>query len=265
MKNLKVVFFLATTTLLAGCHTQSRSISHSDYHGSGRGSDYAARSNGSDPGFEYRGELSEFDVLGITRGGVASDTEIEQALAKAKSVRLQRNSTILLVQSGAMFPDGPMVAELSRYFRVVPFSGVPPVSQMPASGRFESGYAEGYSRSLRLAAARGGDDVILCYWGILESENAKLATKTVSWVPVMNWFVPDEKEHMRVRLKMALVDVRTGNWSVLSPAPVDDARLSTSPRRGVADRKLVENLKQKAYATGAKELLRQYSDIALRN
>jgi hypothetical protein len=265
MKNFKVFILLATTTLLAGCYTKSRSISHSDYREPGRTMHYALPPNGSDPGFEYRGELSEFDVLGITRGGVASNTEIEQALANAKSVRLQRGSSILLVQSGAMFPDGPMVSELSKYVRVVPFSGVPPVSQMPKSGQFESGYAEGYSRSLRLAAARGGNDVILCYWGILESENAKLATKTVSWVPVMNWFVPDEKEHMRVRLKMALVDVRTGNWSVLSPAPVDDARLSTSPRRGVADQKLVENLKQKAYAAGAKELLRQYSDIALSN
>ena len=107
--------------------------------------------------------------------------------------------------------------------------------------------------------------MILCYWGILESENAKLATKTISWVPVVNWVVPDEKEHMRLRLKLALIDVRTGDWAMLSPEAVDDSKISRSPRRNVADQKLVESLKQRAYTSGAKELLQQYADIAAAN
>ena len=121
---------------------------------------------------------------------------------------------------------------------------------------------ENFSRSLRLAAARGGNETILCYWGVLESANEKLATKTISWMPVADWIVPDEREHMRIRLKLALIDVRTGNWAVLSPEPVDDSSISRSPRRTVADQKLVETLKQRAYVAGTKELLRQYSTIA---
>ncbi len=78
----------------------------------------------------------------------------------------------------------------------------------------------------------------------------------------MNWLVPDENQHMRLRLKLALIDVRTGDWAVLSPTPVEASKLSTSPRRGVADQKLVERLKGEAYAAGAQELLRQYSALA---
>ena len=199
---------------LCGCkHT--RSISHSGYSDRGTGLCFLPRPSDSDPGFAYRGELSEFDVLGITRGAVVSDTEIERTLAGAKQVRLHPGDSILLIQSGAMFPDGPMVKELSKNFRVVPFSGVPAMRIMK-DGRSEGRDAETFSKSLRLAAARGGDSTILCYWGILESENAKLPTKPVSWMPIVNWMMPDEREHMRIRLKMALIDVRTGNWSVLA-------------------------------------------------
>jgi hypothetical protein len=206
--------------------------------------------------------LSEFDVLGITRGAVPSDTEIEQALASAKRVRLHPGTSIMLIQSGAIFPDGPMVTELSKHFRVVAFSGVPPSARADEPGAFERSDAETFSRALRLAAARGGNDVILCYWGMLESENAKLATKTVSWVPVVNWVLPDEREHLRIRLKLALIDVRTGDWAVLSPEPVQDSAISTSPRRNVTDQKMVEDLKERAYTAGAKELIRQYAEMA---
>ena len=200
-----------TIALLTGCAKSTRSLSNSNYREPSRVSHFAPRQNDSDPGFEYRGELSEFDVLGITRTETASDADIEKALTAAKQIRLKSGASILLVQSGAIFPDAPMVNELSKHFRVVPFTGVPPASRGGTDGQFERYDAGDFSKSLRLAAARGGCETILCYWGILESENAKLATKTVSWVPVASWFIPDENQHMRIRLKLALVDVRTGD------------------------------------------------------
>jgi hypothetical protein len=266
MKTLPICLLAIVSLSLAGCAKSARlSISNSGYEAQPGSLPNRPLYNSSDPAFAYRGELSEFDVLGITRGAGASDTEIERVLANAKRVRLRPGSSILLIQSGATFPDGPMVAELEKHFRVVPFSGLPTTSPWKRTGEFERSDTEGYSRSLRLAAARGGNDTILCYWGILESENAKMMTKTVSWVPLVNWIVPDEREHMRIRLKMALVDVRTGDWAVLSSAPVEDSRLSRSPRRNVADQKLVESLKERAYVAGAKDLLRQYSEIAAAN
>ncbi|MGC3956663.1 MAG: aminopeptidase [Verrucomicrobiota bacterium] len=262
MKTIPLVTLSLCLALIGGCAKSTRSLSNSSYREPGRTAHFAPRQNDSDPGFEYRGELSEFDVLGITRTETASNADIEKALAAAKQIRLKPGASVMLVQSGAIFPDAPMVNELSKHFRVVPFTGVPPVSRRGTDGQFERYDAGDFSKSLRLAAARGGCETILCYWGILESESAKLATKTVSWVPVASWFIPDENQHMRIRLKLALVDVRTGDWTVLSPNAIEASKLSVSPRRAVADQKLVEHLKQQAYESGAKELLSRYAEVA---
>jgi hypothetical protein len=259
MKIPTTSILLLACALLAGCKT--RSISNSGYRE--EQTYFGPRVAASDPAFVYRGELSEFDVLGVVRGEGASENEIQQALNNAKALTLHRDSSVLLIQSGAMFPDGAMESELKKYFRVAPFSGVPHASPQPSDGTIESADPESFSKSLRLAAARGGNEFILCYWGILESASENLVTKTVSWVPVVTWFVPDEKQHMRIRLKLALVDVRSGNWSVLSPEPFDDSHMSVSPRRGVVDQKQVESLKSKAYAATVNDLIGRYSDIQI--
>jgi hypothetical protein len=248
----------AAAFLLGGCATRANSISNSGYHAA-RPAYYTPPAEGSDPDFAYRGELSEFDVLGITRGQTASENEIVRALDSATRVRLKPGSSILLIQSGAAFPDAPMVAELSKHFRVVPFSGVPAGPGYWPRWRAPAVEPESYAKSLRLAAARGGNDVILCYWGMLESAKENLPTKTVSWVPGVNWLLPDETQHKRIRLKLALVDVRSGNWTVFSPEAFEDSRINRSPRRAVADQKLVESLKEKVYESGVKELVRLYA------
>lgn len=259
MKHWNAFLVLLACASLVGCASRERSISNSAYRENRACHPYVRITPTSDPAFAYQGELSEFDILGITRGEITSETEIRRALDTATQVELRPGSAVLLIQSGAMFPDGPMISQLSKTFRVLPFSGIPPAPSGrsgEATGAFDP---ETYSKSLRLSAARAGAETIICYWGMLESQTANLATKTVSWVPVMNWILPDEKQHMRLRLKMALVDVRTGSWSVFSPEPAEDARLSRSPRRGAVDQKQVEYLKQIAYEAGAKDLVRHYS------
>jgi len=247
--------------LLTGCFKSTRSISHSAYQEPPHAWAGLPQANSSsDAAFDYRGELSEFDILGLARNEIASEEDIAKALDAAKQVKLHRSSSILLIQSGAVIPDGPMVTALSRHFGVVPFSGVPP-ARASQDGQTESFDPQNYSRALRLAAARGGTDVIVCYWGILESETENLATKTISWVPVARWLVPDAKQQMRIRLKVALVDVRSGNWTIFSPKPFEDSRISASPRRGAVDQKQVEHLKQQAYVASAKDLLRLFSDV----
>jgi hypothetical protein len=263
MKTAKICFLITACALLAGCATKSRSISNSGYRDDDHPSYFAPRVNGSDPGFTYRGELSEFDVLGITRGQLTSEQDIQHALDNAKAVKLNANSSILLIQSGAMFPDAPMVSELGKYFHVSPFSGVPPVSRRGFEIATETREPGNFAQSLRLAAARGGNDIILCYWGVLESAKEDLATKDVSWVPLVGWMVPDERQHMRIRLKIALIDVRSGNWSVLSPEAFDDARVSASIRRGSKDQRQVELLKVKAYEASVKDLVQRYSPLAV--
>jgi hypothetical protein len=255
MKKAPIYMLMLTCAVLAGCAT-TRSISHSEYPE--RRANW--REGASDPAFRYQGELSEFDVLGIPGGGITSEADIRRALETSKPVRLRPGSSILLIQSGTLFPDGAMVTEMSKHFRVVPFSGVPTVRKI-GSGVLEtqSPDPESYSKSLRLTAARGGTDFIVCYWGMLESENDLLPTKTVSWVPLVHWLMPAETRHMRIQLKVALVDVRSGNWSVFSPKPFADARITTSPRRAAVDQKQVDHLKALAYEASVAELVQGFN------
>ena len=264
MKNNMKIWKLCLSALaclgLLGCSTiPARSISHSGYQ---RHDDYGPETGYArpDPAFEYRGELSEFDVLGISRGEMTSEADVQQAIQNSKPVKLHPGASILLIQSGSLFPDPPIVTELNKHFRVVPFTGIPAVRRTgPGALRNDSADAEGFSKSLRLIAARGGADFIMCYWGTLESRNDQLVTKTVSWVPIVHWIVPDEKEHMRIQLKVALVDVRSGNWSVFSPSPFEDAAVSTSPRRNSVDQQQVEKLKKLAYEASVSEIVRAYN------
>ena len=258
MRFLILGWTAVTCVLLLGCQRMVRPISNSGYVE--KGANHGRAQHPSDAAFQYRGELSEFDVLGITSGAIASENEIRRALEYAKRVKLHSDSSLLLIQSGAAFPDGGMVTELSKHFQVVPFCGIP--SARPDPTQTDGFRPESYSRQLRLAAAKGGNDTIVCYWGILESETENLATKTVSWMPVVNWMLPDAKQHMRIRLKVALIDVRTGNWSVFSPKPFEEANISRSPRRGAVDQMQVERLKSQAYAASSKDLVRLYSDVA---
>lgn len=251
---------MLAVVVVAGCTRTVHSISHSGYAPKAPYSVDGTSAVASDPAFEYRGELSEFDVLGVPHTEFTSEADIQLALERSRPVRIHPGSSILLIQSGALFPDSPMVTALNKRFRVVPFSGVPTVRRA-GSGMLqtESNDPETYSKSLRLTAARGGTDFIVCYWGMLESETDRLPTKTVSWVPVLNWLTPDEKQHMRITLKVAIVDVRSGNWSVFSPKNFADARITTSPRHGTVDQKQVERLKNLAYKAAAAELAQIYN------
>ena len=200
-------------------------------------------------------ELDEFDVLGLDRDKTVREEDIQQAVSQNLPVTLTPDSTIMLVQSGTLYPDGPMVAELSKHFRVVPFTGL--ATEKKPGTVPES--APEYSRTLRLAAARAGAKTVMCYWGILESGSEKFVTKTVSWLPLMNWVVPDERQHMRIRIKIALLDVPTGSWSVYSSEPLESKSWSVRSRREVADQKQVESIKKKAYELAAQGLVTTYA------
>lgn len=138
--------------LFTGCET--RSISDSGYRGN-----YYYSGNSI-----YRGELSEFDVLGIERNEAVTEADIANALQNTSRVKLKRGGSILLIQSGAAFPDEPMIEELSKVFTVTPFSGQPVKTDLDAKNANQTSY----SKSIRLAAAKGGHESIVCCWGILE-------------------------------------------------------------------------------------------------
>jgi len=229
----------AAALLLAGCET--RSISDSGYR----------RDNGRhhvEP-VHYSGELNELDVLGIERNPSITEDQISKALDGASRVKIRKGSNVLLVQSGAQYPDDPMIEELNHAVTVTPFGG--------QSNQFER---EAYHKALRFTAARGGCETVICYWGILESARQSFDSKAISWVPIVGSLIPDEHQHMRIRLKVAIVDVRTGNWAMFSPEPFTDKAVSARLGRERSDQAQVNKLKQQAYAAAARDVLKVYAN-----
>lgn len=201
--------------LLAGC--AARSISNSGYYAD---PDHGWRARNAP---EYRGELNEFDVIGIKRDTAISETDIRSALDSRQALAVHRGAAVMLVQSGARFADEAMVQAMEKYYTVTSFGGVPNDElggEPPAAARTS------YAMALRLAAARAGCETIVAYWGVLETGHENLATRTISWVPIVGWGIPDQSQRMRIRLKVAVVDVRTGNWEMFAPEPLDDKATS---------------------------------------
>jgi hypothetical protein len=228
--------------LLFGCG--QRPISDSGYYADSDRA-YGARSSPL-----YKGELSEFAVLGIEPGSGISEAEIREALAQKDRVVVPKGSSIMLVQSGAMIPDEPMVKVLEKYYSVAVFSGVP-------QGTENSGGS--YAKALRLAAAKAGHQKVVAYWGVLETGRESLVTKVVSWVPFVGGIVPDETQRMRIRLKVALVDVETGRWEMFVPEPFEDTDINGRYSRISSDQAQVAVLKEKGYTAAAEDLAKRYS------
>ena len=194
---------------------------------------------------DFVGELAA-DVVGASAtGGPVTESDIRQALGSSRAVHAAPGTGLVVVQSGAENPDADMLAALGGHYRVQPFSGLPPGDAERAA----------YSRSLRLAAAQGGFQHILCYWGRLETAREDQVTKTVSWVPIAGSFVPDETQRMRISLHAVLIDVASGHWSAYTGKDGEDTALSAGVLRASSDQKQVAKLKAAAYASLADELV----------
>ena len=236
----KIVRLVVVTLIaLSGCST--RSISNSGYQSDGY---YGGGAN-----HLYKGELSEFDILGVEAGREYTNQEIAQELDRGhERLILTKGDSILVIQSGAMMPDEEMVKEFEKYFSISLFTGIPEKTDNKLS----------YSTALRHAAAKAGITTIIAYWGVLESGTRNLATKTVSWVPIVGWGLPDEAQEMRIRLKVAIIDVRTGHWEMFSPEVFNDRAYSARATRASSDQDQVLALKASAYNAAVQGLLARY-------
>ena len=237
-----VAFSICLTVLaLQGCGV--RSISDSGYQAESQGR-FRPSSNPL-----YKGELTEFEVLGIAEHTPATQEEINRSLEDRQKLTLPKGSSIMLVQSGAIMPDDQMVRVLEPHHRIVAFSGIP---TEPSNGNI--------APALRLAAARGGCEKIMVYWGILETAQKNMSTKTVSWVPIVGGMIPDESQEMRIRLKVAIVDVKSEQWKTLSPKPIQDTSASARYTRASSDQRQVTALKTQAYAELANDIANNYAE-----
>ena len=236
MKQLIMIICLAACSI--GC--QTRSISNSGYHGT----------------WGYRGELSELEVLGVKADEPITEADIHAALQSDPKVSLRRGDRVVVVQSGAQFPDEPLLEALESLYSVVPLSGVPAEDR-----RYRDRprpVKQPLDKSLRLAAAKAGAKTLIVYWGVLESGREEQDSKIISWVPVVGRMVPDEKQKMRIRLKAAVIDVATGAWEFVIPEAYDDAASSARINREQSDQGQVTRLKAKGYEALAKALTARY-------
>lgn len=219
MKTRHTLFAVALACLISGCST--RSISDSGFYHTSL----------------YVGELNEADVVG-TADGPVSENDIHDALkANHEIVKLTPGERVMVIQSGASTPDESLLAELAKRINPLPFTGVPTKENRSVFGK-----------SLRLTAARGGINKILCCWGVLESARHENGGKIVSWIPIAGQMIPDEKQQMRIRIRAILMEVESGRWTMLTPPPTEQTSLSASINRVSADQKQVERLKAKAYS-----------------
>jgi len=223
---------LALLAALAGC---ARSISNSGYPG-----------NYYDRNQLYQGEIDELELFVPQERDQTFEGDIKSDLADSHPITALIGKPLLVVQSGALVPDERMTDALDEHFQVSPFSGVPsrPSSVTTASTALPGSYGE----RRRLAAAQGGYQRILVYWGELEAQTTNGVTKAVSWVPLVGMVIPDEFQDMRIRLKAAIIDVEIGRWHMILPESVADSAISARINRESADQGQVQRLKAAGYA-----------------
>ena len=207
----------------------------------------------SDPGLYstnrlYEGELTELDVIGAVADH-ATQSAIAAAAADYRAPTVTRGGRVLLIQSGAVLPDPELVAAFGDTLRLTSVSGVPD---------------DHLGAALRLAAARGGCEAIVCVWGTLETAQRRLGGSAVSWVPFVGWGVPDQEMDTRLRLRFVVVDAVTGNWSAFEPEPSSDT-VTTSPfGRGLSDvpdeaaMDQAQRMKRAAFGTAVPALLEKF-------
>ncbi|HEX7860453.1 MAG TPA: hypothetical protein VF773_09020 [Verrucomicrobiae bacterium] len=195
-------------------------------------------------------QLKENDVLGLRNTRATKDSDIGRILDEVSSLQIKEGSRILLVQSGSEHPDKEMVDELSKRFVVVPYTGLP--------NQIRSDDGDDIGKSLRLAAAQSKAETLMVYWGHLEMRRDDLPTSLVSWVPVIDFSVPDEYQRVRMHLKVALVDVRTGKWSTFRSEPVESDALTTRFAREHEQKWPIKNTKQRLYRESVQKLLDGY-------
>jgi len=196
-------------------------------------------------------QLKETEVLGLRNTRRVGDDDISRGLDEASALKIKEGTRVLLVQSGAAHPDKEMVDELSKRFVVIPHTGIP--------ADVRTGPDDDVSKALRLAAAHSKSETLMVYWGHLEMKRDDLPTSLVSWVPIVDFTVPDEYQHVRMHLKVALVDVRTGNWSTFRTEPIETEALTTRHAREHQKRHPLQNSKNRLYQNAVRKLVDSYS------
>jgi hypothetical protein len=95
--------------------------------------------------------------------------------------------------------------------------------------------------------------------GPLDYNVSAFTGAAVSWVPIVGWALPDETQRIPIRMKFAIVDVRSGQWDMFSLEPFEEVAARALYTRVWSDQAQVATLKDKAYKSTVEYLVKRYS------
>ncbi len=209
-------------------------------------------------------QLTDKDIFGNETTLAVSEEDIQAAL-EGDGFRVPLHSPVILVQSGSRAPDAFMQQEMSKYYSVATFSGIPdrqkPVSCNRNSDE-ENSIVENmnWMQALRYVAAKGHQKAIIVYHDTLQAGRYHSASKSIVWSDYKNEKLTDGTS-LRYLVRFSLIDVATGEWATWTPANGEFTILP--PDAGgnqpadMTEQHLAE-LKQHAWASVVKDLVQRY-------
>lgn len=260
MNSGSAVFLCTAVFLLAGCAPHSP-IDAKKTGASGKESSAMSKNIST--------QLTDKDIFGNETTLAVSEDDIQAAL-EGDAFRVPLNSSIILVQSGSRAPESLMQQEMSRYYTVATFSGIPDRQKAATCNKDRSkdesqvmAVAENmnWMQALRYVAAKGHQKAIVVYQDTLQSGRYDAMTKNIAWSDYNNEKLTDSIS-LRYLVRLTLVDVATGEWATWSPVNYEfkvPAQLS-GQKNGVEanSEQLISQLKQRTYASVVKGLVDRY-------
>ncbi|MEG1110169.1 MAG: hypothetical protein RSD49_15130 [Hafnia sp.] len=260
MNSGTAVFLCTAVFLLAGCAPHSP-IDSKKTGASGKESGAISKNIST--------QLTDKDIFGNETTLAVSEDDIQAAL-EGDAFRVPLNSSIILVQSGSRAPESLMQQEMSRYYTVATFSGIPD-RQKPATCIKDRSKDENqdvavvenmnWMQALRYVAAKGHQKAIVVYKDTLQFGKYDAVTKNIVWSDYNNEKLTDGMS-LRYLVHLTLVDVATGEWASWSPVNYEFKVPAQLPGKKevveTASEQQISQLKQKTYASVVKGMVERY-------
>ncbi|MGX5108425.1 hypothetical protein ACWKYD_06425 [Enterobacter cloacae] len=259
MNSRSAVFLCVVAFLLAGCTPRS-SI---DAKKTGARSESGVGKNVSTQ------QLTDKDIFGNETTLAVSEEDIQAALEEDE-FRVPLNSPVILVQSGSRAPEAMMQQEMSRYYTVATFSGIPDRQKALTCSKDKNkdekqdvAVAENmnWMQALRYVAAKGHQKAIVVYQDTLQSGKYDAVTKNTVWSDYKNEKLTDSVL-LRYLVRFTLVDVATGEWATWSPINYEykvlPPLLGKKEATETTTEQQISQLKQRTYASMVKDLVNRY-------
>lgn len=268
MNSRSIIFLCAAAFLLAGCAPHSP-IDAKKTGMSGKDNSVSSKS--------VSAQLTDKDIFGNEITLAASEEDIQAAL-EGDEFRVPLNSPVILVQSGSRAPESIMQQEMSKYYTIATFSGIPdrqkPVTCNKDKNKDKDEIQDvavaenmNWMQALRFVAAKGHQKAIIVYQDTLQTGKYDSALKSTVWSDYKNEKLTDAIS-LRYLVRFTLVDVATGEWATWSPVnyeykvifPHADKKDSDNDKKATADvtEQQIYQLKQKTYTSMVKDLVNRY-------